>query len=631
MCGICGIIRPDKGPIAADRVVAPRHLMTRRGPDACGLKCGPGFALDIAGSRSSICRQPDTSPWKNEDGSVIIVFNGEIYNFADLRPSLEQAGHRFRSHTDTETLIHGDEQWGIEGLLRRVRGMYAFAIEDVPQATIHLARDPLGKKPLFFRWADGELLFASSARRSAAALDSMPEIDPVSIDALLWTRYIPGPRDFRRCGELSPGHAWQLKKDGTVREFMHWQPDFFHPQQGLNQDEWIDRVEDSLCTAVRRRFVADVPVGVMLSGGVDSGLVTAIAAKTMGTVKTFCVANEDLSSDESRYAQAVAQRYRTEHHVLAVRSDVRANLPQLAAAMGEPLADASAANLLAIAQLARQSVTVVLTGDGGDEAFGGYTEFWAAHLAQRAAFSARISAPDVAEVRLDPGEQAGKLTPAGTLLRISATPLEDNFGNLSLHRLALRNSLYTPQFQASLDGHQPCETVYRSLRETAGDSWPERLMQAHMQTVLADDYLPKVDLALTGASIEGRCPFLDLDVIELAMRMPEEVRFSGGRPKGLLRQLAHRYLLAAGIDRRKQGFNAPVGLWFRRDWNDLTDDFILGPHVERRGWFRRDSLQRLVQEHARGIEYGGLLWAMLILELWVRMTVENAISPEATI
>jgi asparagine synthase (glutamine-hydrolysing) len=220
---------------------------------------------------------------------------------------------------------------------------------------------------------------------------------------------------------------------------------------------------------------------------------------------------------------------------------------------------------------------------------------------------------------------------AGTLLSIIATPLEDGLGTLRRDEAAVRNNLYTRQFQESLAGHQPREEVYRGLAETAGASWPERLMQTHMRTVLADDYLPKVDVATMGASLEGRCPFLDLDVIELAMRMPDEVRFSGGRPKGLLRQLARRYLPAAGVDRRKQGFNAPIGLWFRRDWKDLTDDFILGPQVERRGWFRRDSLQRLVQQHAGGAEHGDLLWAMLILELWIRITVEHSIDPDGTI
>jgi len=217
---------------------------------------------------------------------------------------------------------------------------------------------------------------------------------------------------------------------------------------------------------------------------------------------------------------------------------------------------------------------------------------------------------------------------AGTLLAMAAHPLEDTFGRLYSVDAALRQRLYTPAFFASLQGHQPHEHIYNALAGTTGAAWSDRLMQTHMQTVLADDYLPKVDLATMGASIEGRCPFLDFDLVELAMRMPQKVRFHGGRPKGLLRELAHRYLPAAGIDRRKQGFDAPIGLWFRLHWSDLTRRFILGPGVERRGWFRREALEQLVEEHARGIDHGQLLWALLILELWLQMALERTLSPE---
>ncbi len=605
--------------------------MTRRGPDDAGLQCGPGFALGHRRLSIIDLSPAGHQPMENEDGLVVITFNGEIYNFADLRPALEAAGHRFRSRTDTEMLLHGYEQWGLEGLLRRIRGMYAFAIVDLRRAaTIHLVRDPLGKKPLFFRWSGGELLFASSARALAEALDAPPDVDPVSVDALLWNRYIPGPRTiFAGVEKLPPGHAWSLANDGSTTMVRHWRPDFIHPEEGIGEDVWLERVEDALTTAVRRRFVADVPVGVMLSGGVDSSLVTAIAAKTMGAVETFCVANEDAARDESRYALAVARRYHTDHHVLPVRSDARANLPQLVAAMGEPLADASAANLLAIAQLARRSVTVVLTGDGGDEAFGGYTEFWGVYWAERI----RRRLPGALDGLLRSGAEflrrrGGTVRRAGTFLAMAANPLEDTFGRLHSADATLRRRLYTPTFSASLQGHQPCEHIYDALAPTAGAAWSDRLMQAHMQTVLADDYLPKVDLATMGASLEGRCPFLDFDLVELAMRMPQKVRFRGGRPKGLLRELARRYLPAAGVDRRKQGFDAPIGLWFRLHWNDLTGRFILGPNVERRRWFRREALEQLVEEHARGADHGQLLWALLILELWLQMAVERTLSPE---
>ena len=481
MCGICGIFRPDNGPIDPQRVTRMRDAMTRRGPDDSGLACGPGFALGHRRLSIIDLSPAGHQPMENEDGSVIIMFNGEIYNFADLRPEPGQAGHRFRSRTDTETLIHGYEQWGLEGLLRRIRGMYAFAIVDLRQAAaIHLVRDPLGKKPLFFRWAEGELSFASSARALVEAIGAAPAIDAAAVDALLWNRYIPGPGTiFAGVEKLSPGHAWSLGSDGAARRYRHWQPDFFHAEKGVAENVWLDRVEEALTTAVRRRFVADVPVGVMLSGGVDSSLVTAIAAKTMGAVKTFCVANEDLAADESGYALAVARRYHTDHHVLPVRSNVRANLPQLVAAMGEPLADASAANLLAIAQLARQSVTVVLTGDGGDEAFGGYTEFWAARTwptRTRRWLPAMLLPPLRSAGEWLRGKR-GNLRRAGTFLGMVVNPLEDTCAGLRRAEAILRDTLYTPQFHAALQGRRPGDHVYAALGENAGGSWSDRVMQ----------------------------------------------------------------------------------------------------------------------------------------------------------
>ncbi len=605
--------------------------MTRRGPDDAGLQCGPGFALGHRRLSIIDLSPAGHQPMENEDGLVVITFNGEIYNFADLRPALEAAGHRFRSRTDTEMLLHGYEQWGLEGLLRRIRGMYAFAIVDLRRAaTIHLVRDPLGKKPLFFRWSGGELLFASSARALAEALDAPPDVDPVSVDALLWNRYIPGPRTiFAGVEKLPPGHAWSLANDGSTTMVRHWRPDFIHPEEGIGEDVWLERVEDALTTAVRRRFVADVPVGVMLSGGVDSSLVTAIAAKTMGAVETFCVANEDAARDESRYALAVARRYHTDHHVLPVRSDARANLPQLVAAMGEPLADASAANLLAIAQLARRSVTVVLTGDGGDEAFGGYTEFWGVYWAERIR-------------RRLPGASTDCCAAAPSFFAAGAEPCggQGPFSPWPPTRWRTPSAAFIPRTPRCGGGctrprsPPPCRGINRanistmrwpprpappgpiaSCKPTCRPSWPTITSPRWTWRPWAPVSKAAVRFSISTSS-SWPCACL------------RKVRFRGGRPKGLLRELARRYLPAAGVDRRKQGFDAPIGLWFRLHWNDLTGRFILGPNVERRRWFRREALEQLVEEHARGADHGQLLWALLILELWLQMAVERTLSPE---
>jgi len=388
-------------------------------------------------------------------------------------------------------------------------------------------------------------------------------------------------------------------------------------------------MDGALKAAAKRRLVADVPVGVLLSGGVDSGLVAALAAESVGRIKTYCVAAEDPRLDESAYAQAVAERYETEHHLLPVKSNVRADLPQLVAAMGEPFADVSAANLFAIARLARQSVTVVLTGDGGDEAFGGYTEFWGAHYGGK--LHKALPAP-LRRLALGcvPVMQRGPrvLRRAGTFLRMAALPLERSFGELQPVEARCRKLLYSEDFIAELGKHHPRQRAFELLNANHVASWCDRVMQTHLLTVLPDDFLPKVDLATMGASLEARCPFLDVDVMELAMRIPPDVRLQDHKPKGLLRRLARRYLPAAGVDRQKQGFAAPVGMWFRRHWTDLTADYILGPHVERRGWFRRAGLEQLVSEHAGGRDHGNLLWTLLVLEIWMRLAVDCTLNSQ---
>jgi asparagine synthase (glutamine-hydrolysing) len=394
----------------------------------------------------------------------------------------------------------------------------------------------------------------------------------------------------------------------------------------------LERIEGALLAAVKRRLVADVPVGVLLSGGVDSSLVTALAARAAGSVKTFSVATEDPALDESAYARSVAERYGTEHHALPVRGSVRQELTGLVAAMGEPLADPSAANQFAIARMARETVTVVLTGDGGDEGFGGYSHMWAHYHAGRlrGLLPGLLRSPlggMAAMLRRGPGA----IRKAGTLLQLAAAPVEKTFGETGWLDQPTLAALYTPEFQARLDGHRPTEHYWRVLKGSDAAPPVDRVMQAQLQTILPDDYLTKVDVATMGASLEARSPFLDLDVVELAMRIPAVSRFSGGQPKGLLRRLARRYLPAEGVDRPKQGFVAPVGRWLREEWTDLVDDLVLGPHVEQRGWFRRRALQRLVNQQRQGANLDYLLWALMVLELWLRMSIDRTLLPSDTL
>jgi asparagine synthase (glutamine-hydrolysing) len=631
MCGIAGIFRTDGGSIDASRVVRMRDAMAYRGPDASGLSQGRGFVLGHR--RLSIIDLSDQGkqPMTNEDGSIEVVLNGEIYNFADLRPELERNGHRFRSRTDTEVLLHGYEHWGIRELLARIRGMYAFAIVDRQRHELHLARDPLGKKPLFFCLAGNELAFASSARALAEGLSRIPEVNPASIDCLLTYSYIPGPGTiFRGVEKLPPGHGLSLGKDGKRSEFVHWAPDFLHAQEDASEQEWLDRTEDVLLKAVRRRMVADVPLGILLSGGVDSSLIAAMVARLAPETRCFSVANEDKALDESRFARIVAEHCGLVHEVLPVDGNFRSRLIPLIMGMGEPLADASAINVCAIAEKARQFVTVVLTGDGGDEGFGGYSQFFAYYYAGRL----RKFSPGPIRFALGAAGEIlknthGDLHRAGTLFRLASKPLEETLFAEGWLPPSLRSALYTQSFRNALGATDVRQHYFDALPPDACATAVDRVMQTRLLTILPDDYLAKVDGGTMGFNLEARSPFLDVEVVELGMRIPARVRFRNGEPKSVLRRLARRHLPKECIDRPKQGFVAPVGMWLRREWTDLLDELVLGPHVEQRGWFRRDALQQLVAEHRSMIDHAYLLWALMVLELWLRMVEGQPILKDA--
>jgi asparagine synthase (glutamine-hydrolysing) len=631
MCGICGIYRTDNLAVKPERVTAMRDIMFTRGPDDAGLSTGDGFGL---GHRrlsiidlSVLGRQPMSAGTQTE-----IVFNGEIYNFRELRSELEQDGHSFASNSDTEVLLLGYRAWGVDALVGKLRGMFAFALIDHAKGRIHLARDPLGKKPLFYyRTEDGELLFASSARALVKGLARTPEINAKAIDGLLWNLYIPGPDTiFKGVKKLPPGSLLSYGKQGDVSMRRYWRPDFIENDFGPTPEEWVEQVDHALRTAIRRRFVADVPVGVLLSGGIDSGLVAALGAQESSELQTFSVATDDPELDESPYAAEVAKMYNTNHSTLTVRGGERRNLARLVQSMGEPFADASAINVQAIAEVAQKSVKVVLTGDGGDEAFGGYSFFWAAHHATpwRKNLPAILHPIAGGLGSLLHGNPIRSLSRAGTFLEYVGGPPHKTF--VSWNDDPTRAALFTPAFRDQLNGYHPDDHYQRLI--AAQDSSAllvDRLMEAHRQTILPDDYLSKVDLATMSVSLEARSPFMDIDLFELAMKIPDKIRFAEGKPKSLLRTLAKKYLPPDTVTRKKLGFVTPVGRWLRDDWRDLVDTYVTGPNVEQRGWFQRKALENIVARQRGGANHDYLIWSLLVLELWMQMTVDETLAPDA--
>ena len=625
MCGICGIYRLDAGPVDPARTEAMTAQLAYRGPDGMGVASGPGYSFGHRRLSIIDCTDASAQPMADAANATLLTFNGEIYNYRELRAELVQGGAMFRSEGDAEVLINGYLAWGLPDLLQRVRGMFAFALLDRRDHSLHLVRDPVGKKPLFYRQSGGEVVFASSALALVAGIGFVPDVDPLAVDELLWNTYIPAPRTiFTGVEKVPPATSVTILRDGARRSSHYWQCDFGHPDSGIDPQEWMKRTEDAIVTAIRRRFVSDVPVGITLSGGIDSGLAVALASQAVGRVSTYTIQTEDKVLDESDRAAMVAKRYGTDHHVLLIEADMRNDLPALVNALGEPLGDSSAANLFMLAKIAKPLVSVLLTGDGGDETFGGYGAMYAGYVGGR--IGRRVPQPLrplglVLARALDRAPGAARR--GGTVMRYACLPPEQTFGRTSIITPELRSALLTPELRAQAGEHTPYLHYEETLARTKDLPLDARVMDAYFNTILPGDLLQKADCSTMAVGLEARSPYLDLDVISLAQRMPGSIRFWGGQ-KGLLRTIARKYLPGEIVDHPKQGFGAPFAHWLRNEWTDLVNEYVCGPTIEERGWVRREPLERVLASFRAGGPRGPLLWTLLILELWLRRADEIA-------
>ncbi|MDE2127182.1 MAG: asparagine synthase (glutamine-hydrolyzing) [Armatimonadetes bacterium] len=621
----------DAGPVSPARTEAMTAQLAYRGPDGMGVATGPGYSFGHR--RLSIIDRTEASaqPMSDSASQTVLTYNGEIYNYRDLRSELVKRGATFRSEGDAEVLINGYLEWGLAELLQRVRGMFAFALLDRRDHSLHLVRDPVGKKPLFYHQSEGEVVFASSALALVAGLGYVPDVDPIAVDELLWNTYIPAPRSiFVGVEKVPPATAVSISTDGDTKSSVYWQCDFGRTDAGIDLPEWMNRTEEAITTAIRRRFVADVPVGITLSGGIDSGLAVALASQAVGRVSTYTIQTEDKVLDESDRAAMVAKRYGTDHHVLLIEADMRNDLPSLVNALGEPLGDSSAANLFMLAKIAKPLVSVLLTGDGGDETFGGYGAMYAGYMGNRIGRWLRGPLRPMGLMLAGILDRApGAARRGGTLMRYASLPPEQTFGRTSIITDQLRTELLTSDMLARVGEHTPWLHYDETLASTKDLPLDARVMDAYFNTILPGDLLQKADCSTMAVGLEARSPYLDLDVISLAQRMPGSVRFHGGQ-KGLLRTIARKYLPAEIVDHKKQGFGAPFAHWLRNEWTDLVDEFVCGPTVEERGWVRRESLERVLASFRAGGPRGPLLWTLLILELWLRRAAEIARTSPAT-
>jgi asparagine synthase (glutamine-hydrolysing) len=617
MCGICGIAS-TRGAADPGRLAAMSALLVHRGPDSGGWYVdGP---VGLAARRLAIIDLADgDQPIESEDGTVVVVQNGEIYNYEELMAELQRAGHAFRTHCDTEVLVHAYEEWGT-GFAERLRGMFAVAIWDARERRLVLARDRFGIKPLYYRTDDGELEFASELR-------SLPrgEIDLDALEAFLAFNCVPAPFSiFRDTRKLPPGHllVWQ---NGEPRLERYARPAPV-PASGLRNEDGAELAEElraRMRDSVRAHLVSDVPVGVLLSGGVDSCLLAALAAEETGyPLHTFSIGFEERSFDELDDARLVAERYGTVHHELVLRPDAALLLPALADAFDEPFADSSALPTYLVSQLAVQDVKVALSGEGGDELFGGYYTYAADLLAERVGGVASRLAPLVERLPTSTKKASLDYRAKRFVRAAHLPPLERHHG---------WKEIFSPDLRAELTGRRstfdPVELLGARFEETKGAELLARLQDVDLGTYLVDDLLVKTDRASMAHSLEARVPFLDPVVTGFALALPTKHKVRGLQKKVLLRKAAEPLLPKRIVWGKKRGFSIPAAAWLRGELEPFARDTLAADALRRQGFFRHEAVTKLFDEHVAGKQdWSRQLWGLLAFTLWHERHVERAPS-----
>jgi asparagine synthase (glutamine-hydrolysing) len=586
--------------------------LVHRGPDSSGTFVDGDAGL-AARRLSIIDLETGDQPISNEDGTVTVVQNGEIYNYAELRRELEQAGHRFRTHGDTEVLVHGYEEWG-ERFPERLRGMFAIAVWDGRARRLLLARDRFGIKPLYVREEGGELRFASELRALPRG-----EVDLDALEAFLAFNSIPAPLTiFRGTHKLPAGHllVWEA---GSARTERYARPGPL-PERADDEAELVEELRARVRDSVRAHLVSDVPVGVLLSGGVDSSLLAALAAQeTSGPLRTFSIGFEEESFDELAEARLVAVRYATRHEELVLRPDAALLLPALADAFDEPFADSSALPTYLISELASRHVKVALSGEGGDELFGGYYTYAADLLAARLGGLARLARPLVERLPTSTAKASFDYRAKRFVRAAHLPPLEAHHG---------WKEIFAPEARAELTGRShgfdPVELLRARYVETAGAAELARLQDVDLGVYLVDDLLVKTDRASMAWSLEARVPYLDEAVANLALALPTRHKVRGFSKKRLLRRAAAPLVPREIVDGRKRGFSIPAAAWLRGELEPFARETLSADTLRRQGFFRPEPVAQLLDEHVAGrADLSRQLWGLLAFTLWHERHVER--------
>jgi asparagine synthase (glutamine-hydrolysing) len=623
MCGIAGVLYRDPARPADQAVLAAMgESIAHRGPDGEGFFSAPGVGLvhrrlaiiDLAGGRQ---------PLGNEDDSVQVVFNGEIYNYQGLRADLEAKGHRFRTNSDTEVLVHLYEEEG-EGLVERLRGMFAFAVWDAPSRRLLLARDRLGIKPLYY-CRDGEkLVFGSELKALLMHPGVGREVDPAALEDYLGYGMVSGERAiFRGVRKLPPGHTLLIQPGGWDRAPRSYWQIRRDPDESLSFEQWQQAVRAKVHEAVKLHLIADVPVGAFLSGGVDSSVVvSASAGATQGALRTFSIGFQEEAYSELPYAREVARQFGAQHTEEVVTPDAVSLLDDLTWYYDEPFADTSAIPTFLVSRLASRHVKVVLSGDGGDEAFGGYSRY--AHDLREAAIRRRLPLwlrrgvlGPVARVwpKADWLPRPLRARTALTNLSLDADAAYAN--TLALCRPPMRRRLLAADLAATLNGHDSGRLIRTSYAAAPASDPLSGMLAADLATVLPDDFLVKVDRASMANGLEVRPPLLDHELMELAARIPSRWKVQGKQTKVIFKRAFEARLPSSVTRRPKQGFELPIDGWLRGPLRETFEGSVLRPGAAVNGLIDQGVVRGLYRSHLAGVgRHGGVLWALLVLARW---------------
>jgi asparagine synthase (glutamine-hydrolysing) len=627
MCGITGIVRSDGAPVDRELLERMNQAIRHRGPDEDGFYLSDGVGLAMR-RLAIIDLKSGQQPIHNADQTAWIVYNGEIYNYRELRKDLESRGHRFYTDSDTEAIVHAYDEWGTD-CPKYLRGMFALAIWDERKKSLFLARDRVGKKPLLYAQVNGQLVFGSEFMALLQHPDVSRDVNYEAIHHYLSFICVPAPLTaFQSISKLPPGHTllWQ---NGQIKLERYWQLDFSN-KISIDEEEAGERVVELLRDAVRVRLMSEVPLGAFLSGGIDSSAVVALMAQESSEqVKTFSIGFEEQDFSELHHARRVAEHVGTDHHEFVVKPDAMEILPTLVEHYGEPFADSSAIPSYYVSRETRKHVTVALNGDGGDECFAGYERYAAMNVAQRyvkllpAAIRNGVirnlaNALPQAQSRKNPLRKAQRFLDAASL-----GPVQRYLRWVSAFDEPAKLNIYSDNFRQETARFSTISFLEPWFAKANGAGIVDASLLTDTMTYLPNDLLVKMDIASMTVSLEARSPFLDHHLMEFAASLPEHLKLRGMTTKYLLKKVLKKFVPEENLTRPKMGFGIPIGQWFRGSMQTFLRETLLSQKALSRGLFDPDKVRQMVDQHVeRKVDHDQRLWSLLMLELWFERFID---------